>query len=145
MTLYEILDKISKTGIKKKLINYAATGLSLYEVNGHTVKDYPLLFSCPNGGHQATRDTTTYNITLTVADRLEKDSQNDLQIFSYSIEILKDLITAIRDIEGVVDVSERYRITNFTETEKFSDRLAGAYAQIEITVINDEVCTSEEE
>lgn len=143
MTLYKLLEEIAQRGIAKKLINYSCAGSSLYEVNARSVKDYPLLFSSPTGSHTVTRDTTTFSLTLSYVDRLEKDSINDIQTFSVAVENLKDIIATIEQIEGVVAISDSYRIYNFTETERMSDRVAGAYAQLNITVVNDEVCPSE--
>lgn len=140
MTLYALLERIAQYGKKRKLINYSCAGSSIYEINPHSIKEYPILFSSPTGNHRVTVDTTTFSITLTYMERLEKDSINDIQIYSVAVENLKDIIRGIAEIYGVIAVSDEYRIYNFIETERMEDRVAGAYAQIEITVSNEDIC-----
>lgn len=140
MTLYNILNKICSVAIKDKLVNYAAAGSSIYDLNNQTIKDYPIIYISPTGQHEIQENTTTYSLTLFYIDRLLQDSSNDVEIHSTGIEVIKNLILKIEDIGGVVDVDSRYNIQLFTETERMSDRCNGAYAQIRITVLNDTVC-----
>lgn len=140
MTLQSLLYAISEYCITRKIINYSAAGASIYEIGVKDIKDYPILFTSPSGSHTANRNTTTYSITLYYIDRLLTDSSNDIDILSTAIEQLKSIIAGIETFEDVISVSDEYRINNFTDTETFNDRCAGAYATIEITIINDELC-----
>lgn len=143
MNLRILLKEIGEMAIQQKLVNFSAAGTSLDQVNGMEVEWYPLLFNSPTGSHLVYQNTTTYDITLYYIDRLLEDYSNDIDIFSSSIENLKNIINGIKDIPGVVEVNDGYTIRNFTNTEKMNDRLAGAYAQVKIKVVNDTICYDE--
>lgn len=140
MTLKQLIDAIAKLAIEQKCIHFTAAGTSIFQLNPLAVDAYPVLFQSPTGEHTVTDNYTTFEITLYYLDRLTEDSINDIVIFSASIEQLKNLIRGIEDIEEVIKVADTYRITNFSDTESFDDRLAGAYTTIEVTVKNNEIC-----
>ena len=140
MTLESLLYNIGKVAIRNKVINYAAAGSSIYELNADTITDYPILFASPTGQHEVRTNTTDFEITLYYLDRLLQDSSNDVQIFSTAVEQLKFMLRVIEEIEGVVEIGENYTISNFTETESMNDRVAGAYATVTITVMNVSEC-----
>jgi surface protein len=140
MTLENLLYNIGNTAIKNKVINYAAAGSSIFELNAETIVDYPLLFASPTGNHEVRVNTTDYEITLYYIDRLLRDSANDVQIFSTGVEQLKLIMRMIENIEGVVEVADTYSISNFAETEKMNDSVAGAFATVTITVLNTSEC-----
>ena len=140
MTLENLLYNIGNTAIKNKVINYAAAGSSIFELNAETIVDYPLLFASPTGNHEVRVNTTDYEITLYYLDRLLRDSANDIQIFSTGVEQLKLIMRMIENIDGVVEVAETYSISNFAETEKMNDSVAGAFATVTITVLNVSEC-----
>lgn len=140
MTLENLLYNIGKTAIKNKVINYAAAGSSIFELNAETIVDYPLLFASPTGNHEVRVNTTDYEITLYYIDRLLRDSANDVQIFSTGVEQLKLIMRMIENIDGVVEVADTYSISNFAETEKMNDSVAGAFATVTITVLNTSEC-----
>lgn len=140
MTLQTLLYNISEYGISRKIINYSAAGTSIYELNNQNVKNYPILFASPTGTHTVGKDTTTFSLTLYYIDRLLTDSSNDVEVFSTAVEVLKSIIVGIDNMDGVVGVSDSYSVTNFTDTEVMSDRCAGAYATVDITVLNDSIC-----
>ena len=94
----------------------------------------------PRGNTYGTENTTRYALTLYYIDRLLTDYSNDIDIYSSTLEGLKNLVNGIKQIPGVVDVEDGYQIRNFAATEKMNDSLAGAYATLFITVVNDTVC-----
>lgn len=143
MTLKQLIDNISQLALSQKCINYTAAGTSIYQLNPETVKDYPVLFQSPTGEHTVEDNTTTFEITLYYLDRLLEDNSNDIIIYSYSIEQLKNLVRGIEQMEGVLKVGDGYTITNVADTESFNDRLAGAYCTIDVTVFNNNVCYEE--
>lgn len=145
MTLESLLYNIGKVAIRNKVINYAAAGSSIYELNADTITDYPILFASPTGQHEVRTNTTDFEITLYYLDRLLQDSSNDVQIFSTAVEQLKFMLRVIEEIEGVVEIGENYTISNFTETESMNDRVAGAYATVTITVMNVSECDTDME
>lgn len=141
MTLENLLYNIGRTAIRNKVINYSAAGSSIFELNAETIVDYPMLFISPTGNHEVRANTTDYEITLYYLDRLLRDSANDIQIFSTAVEQLKLVMRMIENIEGVLEVGNNYNISNFSETEKMNDSVAGAFATVTITVINVSECS----
>lgn len=143
MTLKNLIDRIAKYGISRKLINWSSAGADIFAINSQSIREYPILFTSPTGSHRVEENTTTYSITLYYIDRLLRDSSNDIDIFSSAVEQLKAIVIGIAQIDGVVGVSDSYNVLNFTETERLSDSCAGAYCTIEVTVLNDFICVDE--
>lgn len=141
MTLQSLLYAITEIGIKQKVIQFAAAGADIYAaLNDTTIKDYPILFVSPTGDHTVSENTTQYSITLYYLDRLLSDNSNDVTVMSVAIEQLKNMVNWIKDLNGVVDVSEEYEVRHFTDTESFNDSVAGAWATIRIDTLNNYIC-----
>lgn len=143
MTLKSLLIAINNISIEQDLVQSTMSGTSLYALNPKNVDGYPMLFSAPTGNHRVEQNTTTYEITLYYFDRLLQDSANDIDIYSTSIEQLKNIVRGIPTIDGVLKVEDGYTITNFNDTESFDDRLAGSWATIDI-VTDNSVCFIDE-
>ena len=143
MTLQNLITMIAKFGIQHRIINYSCAGSDIYELNSGTIDAYPVLFTSPTGTHTVKKDTTDWEITFYYLDRLLNDSSNEADILSASIEALKNIIWGIATLDGIVSVDEEIDIRNFVETEAFSDRLAGSYATVRITTINNFTCPVE--
>lgn len=141
MTLRTLLYEIAERGLSEKVIRSSYGGSDIYELNAIRDIHYPMLFTCPSGNHRVKENTTEYNITLYYLDRLIEDNSNEVEIFSTGIEQLKNLVIAIEDLGGVVEVEREYDMTNFVETEAMNDKVAGAYCTIVVKVINDTTCT----
>lgn len=144
MNLQELCKKLGEMAEAQELVNFSAAGASLGELNPLQVEWYPLFFIIPSGTHTVKDDTTRYDLTLYYIDRLLEDNTNTIDIFSSSIENLKNILIGARSIPGVVDVEDTYTIRNFMP-EKMNDRVAGAYAQVRITCENATVCFIEGE
>ena len=140
MTLKTLLYNIAQYAIGNKIINYSAAGPSLYGLNMETIKDYPVLFASPTGNHNITPNLTTYTITLYYIDRLTRGGDNDIDVLSTSVEGLKSIISGIKYLPGVIEIYDDYNITNFADTQKMSDNVAGAYATITIRTANNSTC-----
>lgn len=143
MTLERLLYSISEMAIQQKIINYACAGPDIYALNGKTIKDWPVLFASPTGYHSVRQNSTVFSITLYYFDRLLEGSENEIGILSTAVEELKNIVRNIDLIPEVVTVEEVYQITNFTDTESFSDRVCGAWCTIRIEVLNDTICAEE--
>lgn len=146
MTLNSLLNSIGLIGINDKLVNWAGGGPSVYQAaNALTIKDYPFLFCSPTGTHRVEENWTTYNVTIFYVSRLLEDNSNEMDIQSTAVEVLKNIIKKIQNLEGVVAVSDEYTINVFVEYEKFTDRTTGAFAQIDISLLNDTTCAVDEQ
>lgn len=136
MTLFTLCRELGKMAKAQQLINFSAAGSSLGEINPLSVDWYPMFYIIPAGTHTVTENITRFSLTFYYIDRLLEDNSNTIDIFSSSIENLKNIITGTKQIEGVVDVEDSYSVRNFLP-EKLNDRLAGAYAEVRISVVND--------
>ena len=143
MTLQKLLNTIGVIGVRDKLVNFTGCGGSVYELNDLTIKNYPILYCSPTGTHRVEDNYTTYQLSLFYIDRLLEDNSNGVDIHSAAVEVLKQIIRKIQKSDGVIGISDEYSINLFTETEKFKDRCNGAYATVEISVVNDTTCEDE--
>lgn len=142
MNLKELVTNIGELAIQQKLVNYFAAGSSIYSLNPESIDHYPVLFLSPTGNHQAYDNTTRFSLTLYYFDRLLQDNSNDIDIYSSSIENLKNLVIGISGLEGVVETNKNYIIRNFNQ-EQMNDRLAGSYCTIDIVTLNETECYDE--
>lgn len=146
MTLNSLLNSIGLIGINDKLVNWAGGGPSVYQAaNALNVADYPFLFCSPTGTHRVEENWTTYNVTIFYVSRLLEDNSNEMDIQSTAVEVLKNIVKKISNIDGVVAVADEYTINVFVEYEKFTDRTTGAFCQLDISILNDTTCTVDEE
>lgn len=139
MTLLTLCKEIGEMAKAQKLVGFSAAGASLAEINPLEIAHYPLFYIIPAGTHTIYEDTTRFDLVLYYVDRLLEDNSNTIDIFSSAIVNLKNILIGARDIPGIVDVEETYTARLFVP-EKLNDRLAGAYANVRITVENDSLC-----
>lgn len=139
MSLELLLNIICDLALKRNLVGYAAAGPSIYRLNAETIRDYPFIFVSPTNNVVTRKNFTDYTLTLFYVDRLLLDSANETHIFSIANDTLVNLLRQLKQLEGIVDISEP-TVRLFTETEKMSDRCAGGYTDITITVLNDAEC-----
>lgn len=144
MNLLELCRALGEMAIAQMLVKYSAAGASLGEINPLNVEWYPLFYIIPSGTHTVMENTTRFDLTLYYIDRLLEDNSNTIDIFSSSIDNLKNIIVGAKSIPGVVDVESTYTIRNFMP-EKLNDRLAGAYANVRIVVANNNCFVEGEE
>lgn len=142
MTLKELEYIICQTAIRNKVINSAGSGTSIYQLNPADVREYMAFFVAPTGNHIYKTNRTDYAVTLYAFDRLLEDDSNDNEIFSTAVEVIKDVVKALRANPDIIDVAEDIAIINFAEVEKMADRVAGAYANVIISVKDDDICPS---
>lgn len=140
MTLETLLYNIGELALKNNLVNAYFAGGSLYELNAETINEYPIIFLTPAGDHTVKENTTRYSLTIYYADRLWDDDRNETDICSAAIETLKNLMRQISYLDWVAYVQEEPSIRLFTETERMNDRVAGAYMQIWVEVLNASTC-----
>lgn len=140
MTLKDLQFKISQMAIQDALINASFSTYSIEAVNSETIREYPILITMPTGSHSVAENYTTYTLTLYYLDRLLNDNSNQNDVMSQSVEVLKNMANKIANMNGIVRMDRNYEIVNFVDTEALSDRVAGAYATLKITIKNDTVC-----
>ena len=139
MSLELLLNIIADLAIKRNLVDYAAFGPSIYELQAGTIKDFPFIFISPTNNVRTRKNFTEFTLTVFYVDRLLADNTNETHIFSIANDTIVNLLRQLRSLEGIVDVSEPI-VRLFTETEKLNDRCAGGYTEVTITVLNDMEC-----
>lgn len=140
MTLETLLYNIGELALKNNLVNAYFAGGSLYELNAETINEYPIIFLTPAGDHTVKENTTRFSLAIYYADRLWDDDRNETDICSAAIETLKNLMRQISYLDWVAYVQEEPSIRLFTETERMNDRVAGAYLQVWVEVLNASTC-----
>ena len=140
MTLETTLYNIGEIAIKNNLCNSYYAGGSLYELNSEIIDCYPLIFLTPAGDDIARENVTRFNVTIYYVDRLWDDDRNETDICSAAIETLKNIKRQLPYLDWVANVEEDPSIRLFTETERMSDRVAGAYMTIYLDVIKASTC-----
>ena len=139
MSLELLLNIIADLAIKRNLVDYAAFGPSIYELQAGIIKDFPFVFISPTNNVRTRKNFTEFTLTVFYVDRLLADNTNETHIFSIANDTIVNLLRQLRSLEGIVDVSEPI-VRLFTETEKLNDRCAGGYTEVTITVLNDMEC-----
>lgn len=76
--------------------------------------------------------TTTYTASLYYADRLTEDCSNRDSIWSDSSTVIQTIVGALNQSDEYIEVNYPVNITLFEQD--FADKLAGGYANIEISV-----------
>ena len=140
MTLETLIYNIGELALKNNLVNAYFAGGSLYELNSEIINEYPIIFLTPAGDHTVKENTTRFSLTIYYADRLWDDDRNETDICSAAIETLKNLMRQISYLDWVAYVQEEPSIRLFTDTERMNDRVAGAYMQIWVEVLNASTC-----
>lgn len=140
MTLETLLYNIGELALKNNLVNAYFAGGSLYELNAETINEYPIIFLTPAGDHTVKENTTRFSLAIYYADRLWDDDRNETDICSAAIETLKNLMRQISYLDWVAYVQEEPSIRLFTETERMNDRVAGAYMQVWVEILNASTC-----
>lgn len=144
VTLEKLLYNLCQLAIKNKLVNYAASGASFKQLNGTTVSDYPILFIQPRGQHKYYDTYTLYSFNIMYMDRLLDDDSNDVNIYSTSIEVLKNFMHQMSETEYVLGFdNESIYFENFVDTHAQNDRVAGTLLTLKIKVPNETNCYEE--
>lgn len=141
MTQLELATYICRLAIGSRYFNWMAEG-DIYDLNDRTIKDYPAGLISFTGPHTFLPSSTRFRVSIFYIDRLTDDNSNATQIYSNGIECLKNLINGLRHDEYILKVSEEIQMMPFlgVEAQVLSDRCAGVYATLDITVKNETKC-----
>ena len=141
MTALELGTYIGQLAIGSKYFNWFAEG-DIYDINDKTIRDYPAGLISFTGPHTDTGKFFRYRLSIFYFDRLTSDNSNSSQIYSTGIEVLKNLVNALRHDQYILKVSDEITYTPFSgvEAQVLSDRTCGVYATLELTVKNNTTC-----
>ena len=142
ITLEQIEYVITELALKHNLVNSAFAGPSIYAINAEDIKEYPFIYISPTGSHTLKENTTRFTFTIFAVDRLLEDSSNEDNIGSVSVETIRNLHLQLKKLSFITDIQDQVDVRLFTETERLSDRCAGAYATLWLEVLNSTTCGS---
>lgn len=142
ITLEQVEYIITELALKHNLVGSAFAGPSIYALNAEDIKEYPFIYISPTGSHTLKENTTRFTFTIFAVDRLLEDSSNEDNIGSVSVETIRNLHLQLKKLEFVTDIQDQVDVRLFTETERLSDRCAGAYATLWLEVLNSTTCAS---
>ena len=130
MTITEIYNLFEEIALSKVGVN------SFYKSNPYTAfNQNDVKYSSVCMEIDSVTDTElyrTYNCTCYYADRLTETANNKFLIENTAVNTISDIIKDMREIEGILNISDNIQYTLFHQ--KFIDYLSGAYCTIQITV-----------
>jgi hypothetical protein len=130
-TLNNLVDVFQNIAENHAQINSFGFG-EVWNIASQTVTNYPLLWA-QLLSNKLGNNTITYKVRVFFMDLVTTDLTNETEVKSNAIQILNGIYYLLRDyydLEPLFDVN----VTPFQE--KFNDRVAGAYADIDIEVPN---------
>lgn len=138
MTLQTLAWSLGQVAIHYNPVNgyYGVSSIGQLDT---TQLSYPAMALVPSGDMTQRRGYSEYTLTFYVLDRLLTDSANDFDVYSYSVETLKNYFKQLRLLPGIIALTDEPTIRLFT-TERGNDRVCGAYSTVEITVEDDAPC-----
>ena len=86
------------------------------------------VFAIVPGTHSGTDGWMTYSLNLFYIDRLTNDQDNETEIQSHAIEVLRAILMRVN--EEAMPVNDGVRYTAFTR--RFQDLCAGAWAEVSV-------------
>lgn len=128
MTLYELTKLIEKFATLEH-VNSTFVG-DIYDLNHLQNIEYPA-FVITQGSHSQSFNDETMNInySLFFVDRLLEDKSNELEVQSWAVEAVNNLVNNITE-QKIGYVEGAGSVTTFTE--RFDSLCAGAYATINL-------------
>lgn len=130
MTITEIYNLFEEIALTKVGVNsfYKSNPYTAYNQNDVKYSSICMeIDSCTD-----TELYRTYTCTVYMADRLLKTADNKFLIENTAVNTISDIIKDMREIEGIINISDNIQYTFFQQ--KFIDYLSGAYCNINITV-----------
>lgn len=137
MTLYQVIDGLKNIALTHPNIRTAKDG-SIYKImNANPSVTYGVFIVTQNK-HRQTEQFDYYGLTLFYVDRLVDNMEdNRLQIQSIAKQLLGNIIATFCETYDV----DFPTITYQPFTEKFKDETAGQYAQFELEIPRDIICS----
>lgn len=117
----------------------------IYEINNMQDARYPIFAAVPTEPQIERENYMEYHLTFYYIDRLKSENNrySDAEtalIHSAGIQCLSSILRSIRMMDGVLDVTQEVQYVCWTDTEIFSDRCNGVYANVTIRCPKDSIC-----
>jgi hypothetical protein len=128
MNLVQIFGQIAQDHAQVNAFGFG----DVWNITAETIKNYPLLWVSLLG-NKIGNNTITYKLRVYWMDLVKPDISNENEIKSNSIMILNGIFYLLRDL---YDLEPEFDVNVVPFEEKFSDRVAGSYADVDILVPN---------
>lgn len=148
ITFNKLLYFIKRYADKSKFINTYGFGnlVDFGKDVDNTTPLYPLLFVVPNS-IEYNENTTTYGLTIFLADKLNDDLEGSESIISNMSMVMRDFISAFKLSDVYRDIADfDFPVIGQPFLERFNDVLAGVSVDFNFTVSDYmEICEIEDE
>lgn len=139
MTLFQVVRGLEEIALTHPNVRTAKDG-SIYEIMNADPSITYSVFVVTQNTHRTDEVWDYYGITLFFVDRLQGDMDgNRLQIQSHGKQILSNVVHVFCDTYDV----DLPTITYTPFTQKFADETAGVYAQFELQIMKDTICSED--
>lgn len=128
MNLYNLIKHIEEVAKAQPGMGSCFTG-DIYNLNHYQDLSYPAFVSTQRQHRVETNsEFNTWNLVLFVVDRLTESKDNRLQVQSYAIQCLQDILKTLEQLPISLG---SYTINTFEE--RFNDVCAGAFLEVSIS------------
>lgn len=136
MKLIEVTNALKAIALAQPAIRSVIPN-DVYRLNSVPNVSYGV-FSFVQGTHRNDdADLIRFAFTLFYVDRLTEAKDNEIEVQSTGIEVLRNII---KGFENTYCDGEHQMVSFVTFTERFSDECAGAFASVEFNVPVDSIC-----
>lgn len=141
MTYKYLANRILDYAMQNKVINYAMEG-AVSELNYQTVLQYPVFLVSPTGTHRERDGVITYALSFFYFDRLLNSEENNTEVYSTGMMVLKQIITNLWHDDEIMAVGDEidYNFYVATDGQVLNDVCCGVWANVNITVPSEIVC-----
>ena len=139
MTLQDLAWSLGQVAVHHNAVNGFYGCSSIGQLNTEQLT-YPALALVPSGDIIQRNGFSEYNMTFYVVDRLLTDNANDFDIYSFSVETLKNFFKQLKALPGMIKVTDEPVIRLF-HNERNNDRVCGAYATVALSLEDIVTCT----
>lgn len=132
MTLKGIVELLIDVAKNQPNIRYVGEG-NIYDLNNKPDIEYGV-FYITKQGVDVYENQIAFKLALFYVDRITDKWDNQLQVQSDGIRIIKNILNTVEDIE---DVEINLPISFTTFNERFCDETAGVFTTVTITADNE--------
>ena len=140
-TLFSVVKTLEKIALEQPNIRSAGENDLYGFLNGNPEIKYSV-FHITQGVHTSTEEWDIWQLRLFYVDRMTDDKSNELQIESTGKQVLDNIVNVFCARYGA-EVIEGNKRKYHPFVEKFSDRCAGLYEEIQIMMPKDVICIDE--
>lgn len=135
MTYKQVLNGLMQSAVAEPNIKFSGCK-DIYELNSLPNLEYSVFYITPNT-FTSTSDAVAYDLNLYYIDRWDETANNQIDIQSFGITVLTNIINRFVDNYDVF-VGDTFVFTPFYQ--RFKDMTAGVFVRVTFTVNNEIGC-----